>query len=74
MGYQKNQSIGEKIRDLPYYQWRAFGRNLLKFTAPILTIFFAQLALGVDWKIAGVVALYALYAALSDFFKKINET
>ena len=34
--------------------------NLLKFTAPVLAIFFGQLAMGVDTRAAGLVALYAL--------------
>jgi len=51
---------------------KKWGINLLKFTAPILAIFFGQLALKVDWRAAGMIALYALYAALSDLFKKIK--
>jgi hypothetical protein len=53
-------------------QLSAWVRNLLKFTAPSLGIFFAQLSLGVDWKPAGLVALLAFYQAASDFFKKFN--
>ena len=49
-----------------------FLKNLLKFTAPILVIFFGQLAIGIDWKAAGFVALYALYAALADLFSKVK--
>lgn len=49
-----------------------FVKNLFKFTAPILAIFFGQLAIGVDWRAAAFVALYALYAALSDFFSKVE--
>lgn len=49
-----------------------FLKNLLRFTAPVLAIFFAQLATGVNWKAAAMVAIYALYAALSDFFKKVK--
>lgn len=47
--------------------------NLLKFTAPSLAVFFGQLALGVDWKAAGLVALLALYGAISDYLKKLSE-
>lgn len=47
--------------------------NFLRFVAPTLAIFFAQLAIGVEWKAAGMVALLALYQALSDFFKKLNN-
>lgn len=46
-------------------------KNLLKFTAPVLAIFFAQMAMGVEWKAAGLLALYALYALLADYFKKL---
>ena len=49
-----------------------FLKNLLKFTAPILAIFFAQLAAGVDFRAALLVATYALYAASSDLFNKIK--
>ena len=51
---------------------KKWAKNLLKFTAPILAIFFGQLALKVDWRAAGLVALYALYAAISDYFKKVK--
>ena len=49
-----------------------FLKNLWKFSAPILAILFAQLATGVNWKPACLVALYALYAAVSDYFAKIR--
>ena len=49
-----------------------FLKNLFKFTAPVLAIFFAQLATGVDMKAAVMVALYALYAALSDYLSKVK--
>lgn len=51
---------------------KKIGWNLLIFVAPTLSIFFGQLALGVDWKIALPVALLALWQALADFFKKLN--
>lgn len=54
-------------------QTKAWLKNLLRFTAPALAIFFAQLALGVDWKAAGLVALYSLYALISDYLKKLNS-
>lgn len=50
--------------------WRRWALNLLKFSAPILAIFFGLLAEGVSVQKALPVALYALYAALSDFFNK----
>jgi hypothetical protein len=54
-------------------QLQKFAINLIKFTAPTLTVFFGQLAMGVHWKLALPVALYALYATLSDYFKKLGE-
>lgn len=54
-------------------EWKAYLLNTLKYTAPFMAVFFGQLALGVDWKIASSVALVALYANLSDYFKKLNE-
>lgn len=53
-----------------YKKWML---NILKFTAPALAIFFAQLATGVDWKAASLVALYALYGLLADYFKKVSK-
>jgi len=49
-----------------------FLLNLLRYTAPILAIFFAQLAAGVDIKAAAMVAVFALYAAISDFMSKVK--
>lgn len=51
---------------------KAWFLNLVKFTAPVLTIFFIQLSQGVDLKTSGIVALYALYGAVADLFKKIK--
>lgn len=51
---------------------KKFLTNLLKFTAPVLGIFFAQLAMGVDIKAAGLVALFALYGIIADYFKKLG--
>jgi hypothetical protein len=53
-------------------QAKKFAKNLLKFTAPILVIFFAQLSNGIDLKVAGLVALYALYGAVADYLSKIE--
>ena len=50
---------------------KAWLLNILKFTAPILAIFFVQLSQGVDIQSASMVALYALYALIADFLKKI---
>lgn len=46
--------------------------NLLKFSAPVLAIFFYQLSQGVEFKDAGLIALFALYGAAADFFKKVK--
>lgn len=51
---------------------KKMGWNLVIFVAPTLGIFFAQLAIGVDWKAAMLVASLALYQTLADFFKKLN--
>jgi len=49
-----------------------FLKNLLKFTAPGLAIFFAQLALGKDWRVALATAVLVLYGATSDYFSKVK--
>ena len=53
-------------------QKEKFLRNILQHTAPILTIFFAQMATGVDIKAALLVAVYAGYALASDYFSKLK--
>ena len=52
---------------------KAWAINLLKFTAPVLAIFFALLAQGVAFDKAYPVALFALYGALADWLKKFTE-
>jgi len=52
---------------------KKMAKNLLIFTAPILVVFFGQLAAGVEWKAAGAVALLAVYGVIADFLKKIAE-
>ena len=69
----KPTNIVTKISEMPGFQWKAWAKNLLKFTAPVLSIFFAQLALGVEMKPAALVALFGLYGALADLFKKASE-
>lgn len=54
-------------------EWKQYLINTLKFTAPGLSVFFAQLALKVDWKAALLTAILVLYGNLSDFFKKLNS-
>jgi hypothetical protein len=54
-------------------EWKAYLKNTLKFTFPGLSVFFAQLALGVDWRAAALTASFVLYANLSDYFGKKNE-
>ncbi len=53
--------------------WEKWGMNLLKFVAPTLGIFFAQLSVGVPMAIAAPVALLALYQALADLFSKYKS-
>lgn len=55
-------------------QRRKFFINLLLFTAPTLAIFFGQLSKGVDIKMAGGVALLALWGALADYFSKVKKS
>jgi hypothetical protein len=52
--------------------WKKFGTNLLKFSAPVFAIFFGQLAMGVEWKPAALVAIYAFYGIAADYFKKLG--
>lgn len=61
------------LESMPEERWKSWGKNLLKFTAPFLAVFFGQLALGVEPKAAALVALVTFYAALSDLFKKASE-
>lgn len=49
-----------------------FVKNLLKFTAPAMAVFFGQLALGVKFEVALPLALVALYGAMADFFSKVK--
>jgi len=51
----------------------AWRNNLIKFGTPPLVVFFGQLALGVDYRVAGAVAILAVYQALADLFKKLGE-
>lgn len=53
-------------------QLKKWGLNLLKFTAPVLAVLFFQLSQGVEWSKALPIALYALYAVLADYFKKLQ--
>ena len=68
-------TVKSPARTLIAQDWQKLFKNFLKFVAPTLAIFFAQLAIGVNWKAAGLVALLALYQSLSDLFSKwSNET
>lgn len=49
-----------------------FFKNILKFTAPALAVFFTQLAMGVQWKAALLVAALTLYGLLADLFKRLE--
>lgn len=58
--------LGEK-------DWKNIRKNFIKFGAPALSVFFAQLAIGVDWKAAALVAVYVLYQLLADYFGKLKD-
>lgn len=53
-------------------QLKAWLNNLLKFTAPAICAFFAQLALGVTVEKALPFALIILWGLLADYFKKLK--
>lgn len=53
--------------------WKKYGTNMIIFVAPTLAIFFGQLALGVNWKLAIPVALFAFWQSLADLFSKWKE-
>lgn len=53
--------------------WKSYTKNFFKFIAPTLAVFFAQLALGVDIKVASLVAMLAFYQTASDFFGKLSD-
>jgi len=61
----KKQQEAKKLA-IKKYAW-----NLLKFTAPMLALFFLQLSNGVDVKIASGVAILAFYGAIADGLKKL---
>lgn len=61
-----------KKGELNKADYKKLGMNFLKFVAPTLAIFFAQLAAGVKFEYALPLALFALYQSLSDFFSKLN--
>lgn len=50
--------------------WEKYGMNFLTFVAPTLAVFFGQLAMGVEWKLALPVAAIALWQSLADLFGK----
>lgn len=50
--------------------WILFGKNLVKFVAPTIAIFFSLLSQGVPVEKAWPVAAFALYQAISDLFGK----
>ena len=60
------------VKKLTKAQKSKFLKNILLFTAPALAVFFGQLASGVNWRIAGSVALLALWGVANDYFKKIK--
>jgi len=54
--------------------WAKLGRNLVIFTAPAVAVFFGQLAMKVDVRVAGLTASLVLYNIIADFFRKFNES
>lgn len=48
-------------------------KNAVMFSAPALAIFFAQLEMGVEPRIAFLVALQAFWGLLADLMKKVGE-
>jgi hypothetical protein len=66
--------LQKTILTLKNIDWRKIGKNILKFTAPALAVFFGQLALKVDWRAALLVALLTLWGLLADFFSKYSES
>ena len=62
----------------PKWKWNAqdlkeVGINMLKFTAPILAVFFNLLAQGVPVEKAYPVALVALWGVLANLFNKLSD-
>lgn len=52
--------------------FKKFGKNLLKFTAPFMAVFFYQLSMGVEMKVAGPLALVTFWGVVADYFKKLK--
>lgn len=48
-------------------------KNILKFTAPGFSIFFVQLQMGAELKVAATTALLVMYGLLADLFNKLGE-
>ncbi len=51
---------------------KKFLKNLLKFSAPGIAVFFSQLAMGADPKVAFSTAALILYGLASDYFTKMK--
>lgn len=54
-------------------KFKRFGMNLLKFTAPMLAVFFYQLSSGVPVQDAAPLLILSCYGALADWLKKLGE-
>ena len=65
----KNTVISPR-RELIPEDYKKLVINFIKFVAPSFAIFFAQLALGVEPKLAFMVALLGFYQILSDWLSK----
>ena len=59
--------------NLSLAELKKFGADFIIFIAPVLVVFFTQLSLGVDWKVAGSVAGIALYQSLANLFKRFKS-
>ena len=73
MGIITKQKISPKGK-LNAEDLHKMAMNCLIFSAPALSVFFAQLALGVEPQAALLVALLVLWGLLADFFKKIGSS
>lgn len=69
--FAKNNQF--KVKLMKKAQLKRFGMNLLKFTAPMLAVFFTQLSLGVSMRDAFPVVILAGWGVVADFFKKYGE-
>ena len=54
--------------------WAKIIKNFLLFNLfPFLSVFFGQLAIGIEWRLALSIASLTLWSTLADTFKKWNS-